>query len=217
MKRKINFEKIHNERRAFLKDHKKEDYVAIEGDNNILISAPHGVFQTRLGKKKVCEPGSLTTALYLSKKTHTYFIAKTKNNCDDANFDKKSPYKNEIKRLIKHCGVKYVLDFHGLAKKREMDINLGTDYGKNTMCNKVALDKLVGALNDNGFNVQIDIPFRGGGNTISGFSHLMGKDVFSIQIEINCGITNEYKNRKKFFCLLDVLENWIESLAKQTI
>lgn len=69
--------------------------------------------------------GSLATALYLQKETNSFLIAKTKNNNDDANFDEKSEYKDTIYSLIETKGIKYVIDFHGLAAKRDCDINLG--------------------------------------------------------------------------------------------
>lgn len=49
-----------------------------------------------------------------------------------------------------------------------------------------------------------------GGTTISNFAKNLGKDIWSIQIEINCGITN--KENKKLSVLLDTLKNWIKEI-----
>lgn len=208
----IKFHKLHNERRLFLKKYCNVDHIVFNGENNILISAPHGVPQTRNNKPKVREPGSLSVALALHNKQKTFFIAKTKNNHDDANFDPVSDYKTDVKNLIKKNDIKYFLDFHGLAKKREMDVNLGSNYGKNTKTNPAALDRLVKMLKDKGFVVEVDIPFKGGGRTLTRYVQTLHKQIFSLQIEINCGITNEYKNNSKFVALVNVLNNWIESL-----
>ena len=93
---KYTFNQLHNERISFLEVNKNKDNFVINGHNNILLSAPHGVSQVRLGKPKHSEIGSLTTALFLQKHTDCFLIAKTKNNCDDANFDEKSKYKDNI-------------------------------------------------------------------------------------------------------------------------
>ena len=203
---------IRKQRLEFLRQNKNNDHAIILGSNKVLLSSPHGVFQVRNGKRKVCEPGSLSTALFLQKLNDCFLIAKTKNNNDDANFDEVSSYKDEIKNFIEKYNIKYVIDFHGLSKKREMDINLGTDNYNNTRLNNKALKNLSAKLRANNFKVEIDNPFRGGGKTISGFVQTLNKNVFSLQIEINCGITNDYKNFKRYLCLLKILSLWIEKL-----
>ena len=104
----LTYNKFINERKIFLEENSKKDHVVLLGENNILISAPHGVSQVRLGKYKVHEIGSLSTALYLQNQTGCFMIAKTRNNNDDANFDEKSEYKNSIRNLIKNQNIKYI-------------------------------------------------------------------------------------------------------------
>ena len=82
-----------------MNQNKEKDHVVLKGKNNVLISAPHGVSQVRLGKYKYSEIGSLTTALYLFENSNCFLIAKTQNNNDDANFDEKSKYKNSIEKF----------------------------------------------------------------------------------------------------------------------
>ena len=207
-----SFSTIQKERLKFLRENKNNDHTILDGKNLVLLSAPHGVFQVRNNKRKVCEPGSLSTALFLQKANNCFLIAKTKNNDDDANYDTFSLYKDGLKNIIENNNIKYVLDFHGLSKKREMDINLGTDNYFNTRVDKGALENLVEELTLNNFKVEIDNPFKGAGKTISGFVQTLNKKVFSLQIEINCAITNEFKNRKKYACLLKILSDWIEKL-----
>ena len=64
------------ERKNFLEVNKSKDNVLINGNNNILLSAPHGVSQVRLGKPKHSEIGSLTTALFLQKYSNCFLIAR---------------------------------------------------------------------------------------------------------------------------------------------
>ena len=82
----LTFNKFINERKKFLEENSKKDHVVLIGKNNILISAPHGVSQVRLGKYKVHEIGSLATALYLQNQTSCFLIAKTRNNNDDSKY-----------------------------------------------------------------------------------------------------------------------------------
>lgn len=97
----IDFDKIQNSRKQFIINNSQKDHVVINSLANVLISAPHGVRQLRLGKIKGREIGSLATALFLKESTPSSFIAKTGNNNDDANFDEISDYKNSIISIIK--------------------------------------------------------------------------------------------------------------------
>ena len=207
--KKITFEKLVAERDVFLNDNANLDHVVITGNNNVLISAPHGVEQTRNGKSKVYEPGSVTTGLYLQKQTGSFFIAKTKNNNDDANYDEQSSYKDSIKDLIRADKIKYIIDLHGLAETRECEINLGINGGKNVSNNIELFNDLNTSLMASGFNVFIDEPFSGGDKTISGSLKNEFCDIWTIQIEIRCDITNKKENFEHYKTLLKVLENWI--------
>lgn len=213
----MSFTKIHANRINFLKNNKDNDFYFNLGSNNIIISSPHGVTQVRLGKNKVAENGSLATALYLKEKHDCFFIAKTKNNFDDANFDLNSPYKKKICELFSENNIKYLLDFHGLASHRECDVNLGTHLGKNIEVNTEIFDNLVEKLNLNGFTVAIDQPFMGGRSTVSGYIKDIYKNAWTIQIEINCAITNNRQNFEKFQKLLNTFSDWIESLEENKL
>lgn len=208
----MNLYNIHERRKGFINDNKNKDHAIITGNNNILISAPHGVSQVRLGRFKCAEIGSLATALRLKDTTDCYLIAKTKNNKDDANFDVKSKYKDSIRKLIKNNNIKYIIDFHGLAQNRECDVNLGTHLGKNIENNEIIFEALKKDLENNHFNVSVDQPFMGGNPTISGTMKNEFDHIWTLQIEINCGITNKKENFEKFKTLLLILQNWIKKL-----
>lgn len=208
-----SFKKIHNERMVLLNKNGNKDHICFGGNRRVVVSAPHGVNQVRLGKTKYKEIGSLATALYLYKKTNCYFIAKTKNNFDDANFDLVSPYKNDLFEMIKQNNIKYLLDFHGLASKREIDVNFGTHLGQNIKSDEKSFDKLCKVLAENGFKVSVDQPFMAGANTIAGSVQKVFDGLFSLQIEINCAITNNEKNFERYALLLNIFQNWIENFA----
>lgn len=206
----ITFYRISEDRKEFLRVNSGYDHVLIPGFNRILLSCPHAVSQVRLGKAKVAEIGTLNTGLYLKNNTDCYLISKTKNNFDDANFDDVSSYKDDIYKLIEMGKIKYVIDLHGLARTRPMDINLGTNIGNNISSNVALFDKLLAMLEKAHFNVSIDQPFMAGVKTVSGaVKHRFDDKVWTLQIEINSSITNDPKNFKKFRQLLDVLTEWL--------
>lgn len=199
---------------SFLDNNSHLDHVVIEGANRVLISAPHGVFQMRDGKEKPSEMGSVMTALQLQRLTDSYLIAKTRTNHDDANYDIDCPYRDTIAELIESGKVKYIIDIHGLAFKREMDINLGTNEGKNVGRDHSALDLLVLNLEALDFYVSIDQPFKGGDRTIAGAFASKYDNVWTLQIEVNARLTYNEENFNQYMKLFEVLSNWISFLAK---
>ncbi len=208
----MSFNKLHNQRKLFINQNKENDHIVLKGKNNVLISAPHGVSQVRLGKYKYSEIGSLTTALYLFNNSNCYLIAKTQNNNDDANFDEKSKYKNSIEKLVQNNKIKYIIDIHGLSSKRDCDINLGTHLGQNIKTDEDLFNDLHKALLKNNFITQIDKPFMAGKNTISSSMVNINPNIWAIQIEINCAITNKKENYKKYKTLLNILCDWVNNI-----
>ena len=208
----INFEKLHKKRKRFLDENKNMDHVLKKGQKSVLISAPHGVMQYRLGKRKFKEIGSLSTALYLQERTNSFLIAKTKCNFDDANYDENCAYRKTMQKIIAQNNIKYLIDIHGLAEKRKCDVNLGIHLGENIQSNPKAFDLLNSELVKNGFVVLIDQPFMAGSRTISGSMKDKYPRLWTIQIEINCGITNKPENFEKYKRLLTILENWVNKL-----
>lgn len=210
--KETSFKKLHSNRREFLKNNSSKDHVVVLGNNNVLISAPHGVSQIRLGFLKHAEIGSLASALFLQDKTNSFLIAKTKNNYDDANFDEDCNYRKTLRNLIEKYDIKYVIDLHGLAKNRACDVNLGTHLGKNIEVNLPAFESLKNALESQGFIVFVDQPFMAGSKTISSFIKKTKPSIWSLQIEINCAITNQSNNFEKYKLLLKILTDWMNAL-----
>jgi N-formylglutamate amidohydrolase len=104
-----------------------------------------------------------------------------------------------------------LIDFHGLASNRDCDINLGTHIGKNIHNNLDLFNNLNNLLINNGFNVSIDQPFMAGKQTISG-SINNEFNIWTLQIEINCAITNKKENFERYKKLLTILNNWINTI-----
>lgn len=204
---KFSYDEFHNIRKNMLKEN-TSDHVYFQTNSSVLISAPHGVSQLRLGKLKPAEIGTIQTACIFAKETNSNFIAKTKNNNDDANFDENCAYRKRIAEAIETQKIKYLIDIHGLAKHRPCDINIGINFGQNVSKNEKLLISLKNALETANFVVSIDEPFDAGPRTISGyFAKNFG--IWSVQIEINCAITNERQNNAKCNLLLNTLIDWL--------
>lgn len=210
--KKFTFDEFKNIREKFLSEN-KDDFTLIIGSNNILISAPHGVSQVRLGRLKVPELGTIPIAYLLSQNTNSNLIVKTQNLNDDVSFDTSSKYRDEIQYLIKTKRCKYLFDIHGMAKTRQVDVNLGINFGQNIKADKKLLDILVNNLKLENFSFTIDQPFCGRPQTISG--HFAKKSsVWAIQVEINCAITNDPNNIDKCNHLVETLIKTINEISK---
>jgi len=208
----MDYRKLQHDRKKFLRENKGKSFAVIEGENNVILSAPHGVVQTRLGRVKVSEQGSLASVIYLQKRTNSYLIAKTSNNFDDANFEANCEYKDEIDRLATRGKIRYLFDFHELAPYRACDINLGTNLEQNTNVNKKLLDELIKLLETNGFIVSCDFPYRGGGNAIAGYIKKRHSNMWTLQVEINSRLSYRKENFEKYMLLLDIFEKFINEL-----
>ncbi len=203
----FSFYNYYYRRKKFLSENRDKDFVYIKTDSRVLLSCPHGVEQTRLGKSKYPEIGALAVALELAERLNTNLIAKTSNHFDDVNFDEKSPYKNKIKKELENFD--YIIDIHGLSAKRDIDINLGTNFGQNVVSDEKLFQKLARGLRNAGFTVAVDNPFAGTDRTIAG---TFAGNAWTVQIEINSGITNLKSQHKKLELLLNVLESWLKQL-----
>lgn len=211
----MEYLEFRNARREFLEKNKRKDHAFILGSGDVLLSAPHGISQVRLGKRKVQESGSLCTALLLQQLTNSHLIAKTKNNFDDANFDPACEYRISLDRFVMNQNINFIIDIHGLASFREMDINLGTNLGRNIESNTKIFDDLEQTLKFAGFVVSIDQPFSGDTNTIAGSSKQKHPNIWTIQIEINSNLTNKKQNFKRFQKLVSILKNWINNIKNK--
>ena len=203
----ISFKEAQHLRKEFIEENSNVDHVTIQTNNSVLVSAPHAVSQCRLGKPKVAEIGTVSTALLFAKATNSNLIIKTKNNDDDANYDEDCDYRKTIANMIKTQNIKYLIDFHGLAKFRPCDINLGCNFSQNTKPNQKLFLSLKSALETAGFTVFVDEPFCAGPKTISGY-FAKNFNIWTVQIEINCDITNNPKNTSKYNLLLNTLTDW---------
>jgi len=207
----MSFTKLQANRINFLKINSQQDFYFDNGNNKILISAPHGVAHFKNNKQKPAEIGSLTTALFLKETEDTYFIAKTKQTQNDVNYEATSDYKNKVFELIDKNGLKYFIDIHGISPSNEYDINLitGNEQWINTDPN--LFKSLVAELEKQNFKINCNFENKNS-NCLAQSVKNKFADIWSIQIEVNYKITNDKDNYERYEKLLDVLTKWINTI-----
>lgn len=190
------------------------DFSFLFGNKQIVISAPHAVPQTRNGDFKFPEPETAIFALFFNKKDYPCII-KTKNNSDDSNFDKISPYKDFLYQYCLDKNIKFVLDIHQLSKNKDVEICIGT--GRDKFNNLLHLShlkqKIKNIFETGGFYTELDEPFGATGeNTVSGF--VSRKGIPSIQLEINSKLLFNVTD-DEFFKVANCIQNVLTLIEKE--
>ena len=175
--------------------------------NQVLLSTPHAVSQTRGKKQKFAEAESFKLASLVKDATGCSLITKTENLNDDANSDFNSNYRNKIAAQINLGKVKYIFDIHSLTDKRPEQINLGTNHGFNLVGNMVLFDRIKEIFKQNGFLTTTDFPFAAGQNTIAGFFSKQ-YHIFCLQIEVNSAI---YRDEQSLNNLINALTQIVKT------
>lgn len=195
----------------FLKNH-KASYEILTGTCPVMISAPHSVSQTRNGKRKPAEPYTGALAKMLHNELSCSVIYKTRNLKDDANYDKNSPYKNDLAKYVQQNGIKCVIDLHQLSDSRNVMIDIGTNRMKNLYNDLKLLNIILEAFSKRNLGIlQIDEPFAASGEyTVSAFISSSCR-IPCVQLEINSGLLRptffNIKVRKVYEALVEIIQN----------
>lgn len=188
---------------------KKENEIIVSGEGKVMISCPHSVFHYRNGIKKCAEEDTAILAYLLHNELNIPYMYKIISDSEDANYDIKSTYKNNLVEYIKTNNIKVLLDLHELNKNREEVVNLGTGYGKNIKNNDI-LNILIREISLKKIGmISIDKPFSASGaSVISTYVHAKC-DIDCIQVEINSGFfINDIKN-------FEIFSNIMQSSIKE--
>lgn len=177
------------------------NYILIEGKNNILLSAPHAVRQ----REKLADSYTGAIVEYLAKNTNSYAIIRCCNFSDDPNRDdygKGLEYKDKIIDIIRQNSIEYMFYIHGCNDYHEFDIDLGTNNGKNCTSN------LIHCLKNefSKFNVKADSIFKASkDNNVSKYVHDITL-IDCVQIEICKNIRYDESKLDLFVsCFMDVI------------
>ncbi|WP_209121991.1 hypothetical protein [Alkalihalobacillus sp. BA299] len=191
-------------------------FLFLPGNGHTLISAPHSVPQLREGKEKRAEYLTGVLTHFLHERTGCYGAYKTKNNQDDANYDKVNPYKDMLVEKVKHHHIQYVLDLHIMSDQRPHSIDIGTGRGRNIQ-QQLELSERIQAifLNHQFENVLIDHIFT------AGFAHTVSSTVsrecgiIAFQLEINWRFLQSETDATDFNRILDALTEIVHYLNER--
>jgi len=190
----------------------------IPGDkkSKVMISVPHSVTSYREGKVKNREFFLGTLAFLIQQKTKCHLIYKTSNLNDDANYDEKSNYKEDLVKYVKDNNIEIVLDLHGLNSFRK-DIEFGTFYGKTIKNNYQILRSIYDILLDNRiYSISLDKDFWAGGETIA---HTIAEQTkaIAIQFEISTTFRNPQRRFSQFEKIIKALTEIVKELNGEDI
>jgi hypothetical protein len=117
----------------------------------------------RRGHQRENEPYTGTLALQLHAITGASAIIYARTMAEDPNYDKDSPYKEALKKLVQEAkyGTNFVLDLHGLAKSAKRDVVIGTAHSETILPGDEYIPgMLTSALNREGINnIAVDEVF----------------------------------------------------------
>jgi len=157
-------------------------FLRMEGSLPVLASAPHAVNHYREDRLKVADlyTGTLAMALHASTGCHAIVSSRT---TVDPNWAIGGPYKEEVGRIVRERGIRYVLDLHGSSDARPFDVDLGTMRG--VSMSRAAVSRIRELFLEAGFErVEIDHSFPATHpGTVTSYAH-RELGVQSIQIEI---------------------------------
>ena len=189
-----------------------EDFLYLQGSNKVLLTAPHSVEQSLDSGVKLREPYTKAIALYVASELNLNAFVKLRDTSIDANKDEYEDFKTEQRRIINNKGILLSLDIHGASSYRDFDIELGTI--NNLSADYSTINELKEAFQEQGFNVVINDPFKGGAVTknVYGFT-----DAEAIQIEINRklrDIENIDGLKKVCDALINFIKQYIDTINR---
>ena len=189
-----------------------ESFEYIEGNEKIMISAPHSVSHFRKGKIKAKDSHTGTIAILLQNALSCNCIYKTKNCNDDANYDiEENEYKTKLAEIIRKKQIKFLVDIHGAKEGYDFDIDVGTDNYSNLNNKKEYANQIIELGKKYNLNVTIDKVFRA--STL----HTIAKSI-SEQTKVPCmqmEISKEYRNLENFDnikIILNFLEEFLNKI-----
>ncbi|MFH1512952.1 MAG: hypothetical protein ABIG45_06325 [Bacillota bacterium] len=185
-------------------DH-KASYEILSGTGTVMFSAPHAVLQTRNGTNKAAERYTGILCKLLNEDYKHPVIYKTRYLHDDANHDIVSDYRDALCRYVKRNDIRYVIDLHQLNPKREIDVCIGTGFGRNLSGHQELVDMIRSALAPLGIkHITIDNPFPAEDPNSVCATVANCCDIPAIQLEINSRLLTQGSDG---YCLADVLKS----------
>jgi hypothetical protein len=170
------------------------EFLYVEGQIPVLLSAPHGAVHTRRGKEKEEDEYTAGLARLLGEITGAHVLYTRRKSLSDPNYYPGGAYKKQMEAVCRSAKIGFILDIHGTSSMRPFGIELGTACGQSCPEHK---ERLVGVLERHGFSelnpaglnkLWIDRYFTGGGSdrieTVTRFAWRR-LEVPAAQFEIN--------------------------------
>ncbi len=123
----------------------------------VLLSAPHGAVHTRLGRLKEEDEYTAGLARLVAELTGAHGLYARRRSTADPNWDTDVPYKQRLRQIVEQAGIRFVLDLHGAAGRRDFGIALGTMQGASCPAQR---DILIAILEQHGFSPTASGPDR---------------------------------------------------------
>ncbi len=158
--------------------------------------------------------GALATQLASLTKASALIYARTSK--EDPNDDADGEYKRQLRDLVIQKQARFVLDFHGLARKQPMQIAVGTGGDRENLLGRTdLLDVLRNTLKNAGFEIAENAPgfAASGPNTISSFTR-RELGIPALQIEIHKDYRNPRNKPHEYARLLHALDEAIRAIAE---
>jgi hypothetical protein len=108
----------------------KVEFTHLAGSLPILLSAPHGAAHIRNGRLKGEDEYTSSFARVVAERTGAHVLYTHHKSSTDPNYDQYAPYKAFLKWLVRSARIRFVIDIHGAAPRRNFGIALGTMHGR---------------------------------------------------------------------------------------
>lgn len=105
-------------------------YAYVPGRLPVLISAPHGAAHRREERYKDEDEYTAAFARLLGDRTGAHVLYTWARSESDPNWDRHSPYKDHLGRLVQAHDIRVVIDIHGMSNRHKFGIAVGTMRGR---------------------------------------------------------------------------------------
>ncbi|WP_066634893.1 hypothetical protein [Desulfolucanica intricata] len=187
----------------------QESFWYLPGRVPVLLSAPHAVRHSRLGKTKPADTYTGTVAVLLHHLVNCSVLVNRRNYGGDPNFDRVCAYKDYLKGILKTQQVNLVLDLHGAAERHGFDLDLGTLNGRSLRNRPELLEYVADSFKRYGItNLSVDYFPAAKQHTVTRFvCEELGLP--ALQFEISRKYRCPYKKPVEFCRLIAALQKLI--------
>lgn len=111
-------------------DEGQAPFVHVPGERPVLISAPHGAAHRRNDRYKDEDEYTAALARLLGNLTGAHVLYAWARSESDPNWDRRSPYKDALRRIVQGQDIGMVVDLHGMSNRHKFGIAVGTMHGR---------------------------------------------------------------------------------------